>query len=219
MSSFIAHFRSTDHTEQSVSEHLQNVSRLAALHASKIGLAPAGELIGLLHDFGKYSGIFQNYLKSAEGIVDADADEFVDAHEFKGKIDHSTAGAQYVWRQLSQTGGVGLYAGQMLALCIASHHSGLIDCLSGAAANFGEDIFTRRMQKAVAKTHLDEVIQVADAGVLARAAELLGDPRLPDCIKLLASRIVAANRNRTIPMQQQLGLMVRFLFSCLIDAD
>jgi len=131
-SAFIAHCRKSDGAQQGVSHHLEDVSVLAGIYASKIGLGPAGELIGLLHDLGKYSQAFQNYLKSAEGVIDPDADEYVDAGALRGSIDHSTAGAQYVR--------LGPYAGQVLALCIASHHSGLIDCLSGNAVSLGEDI-------------------------------------------------------------------------------
>ena len=43
------------------------MSTLARENASKIGLACAGELIGLLHDLGKYSLEFLYYLRSAVG--------------------------------------------------------------------------------------------------------------------------------------------------------
>ena len=144
----LAHYRKSDAAEQSVSEHVRGVSSLAGIHASKIGLRGAAELIGLLHDFGKYSLAFQRYLKSAEGLINPDEDEWVDAGALKGKIDHSTAGSQYVWNHLSAKPGLGLDVGQMLAVCIASHHSGLIDCISAGNAGFGEDVFTRRMKKA-----------------------------------------------------------------------
>jgi hypothetical protein len=57
----------------------------------------------------------------------------------------------------------------MLALCIASHHSGLIDCISADSGKYGVDMFTRRMNKAGEKTHLEEVIRAA---ILARTEEL-----------------------------------------------
>lgn len=66
--------------------------------AEKIGLARQGELVGLLHDIGKYSDEFQTYLTSAVGLLNQDGDEeFVDAKGLKGKVDHSTAGAQVAW--------------------------------------------------------------------------------------------------------------------------
>jgi len=66
---FIAHIRKKDKKEQSVLEHVLSVSQIAAANASKIGLSKAGELIGLLHDFGKYSKAFQNYIGSATELI------------------------------------------------------------------------------------------------------------------------------------------------------
>jgi CRISPR-associated endonuclease/helicase Cas3 len=79
------------------------VAEIAKRHASKIGLEPQDELIGLLHDLGKYSNEFQSYLKSAVGLINQDEDEFVNARGLKGKVDHSTAGAQLVWEELCQS--------------------------------------------------------------------------------------------------------------------
>src|SRR5262249_32661931 len=138
---FVAHWRESDGAEQNVSDHLRGVSALAGIHASKLGLQQAGELIGLLHDLGKYSAEFQAYLKSATGLIDPDADEYVDAGQKKGKIDHSTAGAQYMWRELSAKPGLGKAAAQVLSLCVASHHSGLIDCISASDGSYGQDNF------------------------------------------------------------------------------
>ena len=76
----------------------------------KVDLGMQGEVIGLLHDLGKYSDEFQAYLQSAVGLINPDEDEFVDAKGLKGKVDHSTAGAQLIWRELSRqsrTGGIG----------------------------------------------------------------------------------------------------------------
>ena len=85
-----------------------------------------GELLGLLHDLGKYSTAFQSYIQSATGLLNQDEDEeFVDAAGLKGKIDHSTSGAQWVWQELAQKDALAHIAGQIMALCIASHHSGL----------------------------------------------------------------------------------------------
>ena len=114
---------------------------------------------------------------------------------------------------------MGVFAGQFLALCIASHHSGLIDCISADSKSCGDDIFTRRMRKPVEKTHLDEVLHAADPEILSRSVELLDDPNLLKGVESLARAILRANNNIPVPVQQQLGLIVRFLFSCLIDAD
>jgi CRISPR-associated endonuclease/helicase Cas3 len=191
--------------------------------AEKIGLADQGELIGLLHDLGKYSNEFQNYLKSAVGLLNQDEDEeFVDARGLKGKIDHSTAGAQFVWRELSKHGPWGQIVGQVLALCIASHHSGLIDCLTSDVTSLGEDAFGRRLSKPVERSHLHEALAKADDQVLSRAPKILSHPTMLPAVQEVMARIVRCTPGRydkSIVAQQHFGLLVRFLLSCLIDAD
>ena len=74
------------------------------VNGGTIFLDEVGELIGLLHDLGKYSKEFQDYINSALGNIDPDADDYVDAKGKKGKVDHSTAGAQAIWDELSKQG-------------------------------------------------------------------------------------------------------------------
>ncbi|WP_186406131.1 CRISPR-associated endonuclease Cas3'' [Candidatus Accumulibacter aalborgensis] len=210
----IAHWRASDSTPQYLHNHLQNVASISKVFSRKIRLEIAGELIGLLHDLGKYSKEFRDYINSALGLLNPDADDYVDSRSLKGKVDHSSAGAQYIWQFAAAKGPLEQQIGQVLALCIASHHSGLIDCLDPD----GEDTFGKRMQKAQEKTHLDEVTQVADECVLTRANELMNSPGLTKNVRELIQRI-AQHEPQRAPLQQQIGLAVRFLFSCLIDAD
>lgn len=202
-SRFIAHVREREPKEQTLEDHLVGVSRLAAEFAAKIGLREQGELLGLLHDFGKYSAAFQNYLRSAVGQFNQDEDEdWVDAKSLKGKVDHSTAGAQFVWQALVEKGPLELRVAQILSLCIASHHSGLIDCLDAD----GEDTFGRRMSKAKERTHLEEARQSADAHILIHGSELLASPGLVGGLRDLIRKILEKNQNLQIVQQHQLGL-------------
>lgn len=216
---FIAHQRSSAPKYQSLETHLLEVSDLAQFFAQKIGMGSAGALIGLLHDLGKYSLAFQNYIQSAVGILNPDEDaEYVDAKGLKGKIDHSSAGAQLVWQELSRQGSVGHFAAQIFALCIASHHSGLIDCLGMSAGQEATDTFSKRMQKADALTYLAEARAKMDATVQARLRQLLAMPELLTGIKRHAAAIEKRDNDQQI-RQFKFGLMTRFLFACLIDGD
>ncbi len=210
----IAHWRESDQTPQYLAEHLVNVSKYSFGFSKKIRLEVAGELIGLLHDLGKYSEDFRCYIHSALGLLNPDEDDYVDSQALKGKVDHSSAGAQFIWQTLSKRGKRESLIGQFLALCIASHHSGLIDCLDPE----GNDVFGKRMKKPEAKTHLEEVQVCADAEILARAHVLLDSPELIAETKNLLSGLKLKESNAR-PLLQQVGLAVRFLFSCLIDAD
>lgn len=219
---FVAHHRLKDDAWQSLPAHLTGVGAIAAMFTGKLGLQGMGELLGLLHDLGKYSQAFQVYLKSAIGGLNQDEDEdWVDAKALKGKVDHSSAGAQFAWHALGKGTRSEQIAGQILALCIASHHSGLIDCIGAKQDSFGEDLFNRRMRKATAHTHLEEVLQVADPHLLDRCRALLSEKNFVFRVDALWSEIVAHNKKAGSPQvaQQQFGLLVRFVFSCLIDAD
>ncbi len=224
---FLAHVRKVDGDTQSLAEHLQGVSILGKDLGAKIGLGLAGEVIGLLHDLGKYSQKFQNYLKSATGRLNPDEDEgYVDAKGLKGKIDHSTAGAQLIWQTLSEQDQLGQVVGQILALCIASHHSGLIDCLTSSPTEPTVNGFMRRMGKSDEKTHLAETLSKVENEISSRFKSIVANKDLLYSLKKSIHNINqnAPDRNDTDPSksivaQFQTGLLVRFLFSCLIDAD
>lgn len=98
---------------QRLEDHLEAVGGRAAEFSDMFGAADWGRLAGRLHDLGKCSAAFQDYLSAANGP---------DSHasEQRGMVDHSTAGAQFVVDQLP-------VLGHLLAYVIAGHHSGLLD--------------------------------------------------------------------------------------------
>ena len=132
----------------------------------------------------------------------------------KGKIDHASAGAQVLFRYFSDNGDVGLLTMQMLSLAIASHHSGLIDCL----APDGGNTFTKRMEKADEKTRYKECILNLDSDIKHEIDALLSDALL---VNLLNEKLplLAEEYDENDTRVFKLGLLTRFLFSCLIDAD
>jgi len=211
---FIAHFSEKDEQTQSLSIHLEEVSKLAGIFASKVGLKEQGELIGFLHDIGKASQEFKQYIESAVGITNPDEDDYVDAVSLKGKVDHSTAGAQFAYRTLIQYGNKGVFAAQILALCLASHHSGLIDCISSE----GIDAYSKRMSKQDEKSHVIEVF-----GKISDEVEifLLNRMKSKDFVQNLLDRFktlkTSSDSKKTLLFKY--GLMLRFIFSCLLDAD
>lgn len=58
--SYIAQVRKNG-DQQKLSDHLLGVALLASGNAAKLDLAMVGELLGILHDLGKYSTEFQIY--------------------------------------------------------------------------------------------------------------------------------------------------------------
>lgn len=94
---------------QTVKEHLENTAAIAHTAGQDAGLSNFAYIAGLFHDLGKYSARFQNKLDGASISVD-----------------HSTAGAQEIFR-LFQSDQKQKIIATLLAYCIAGHHSGLPD--------------------------------------------------------------------------------------------
>ncbi len=211
--SLIAHWRSWDKQAQMLLTHLTETSNLTERFAEKIGLPEVGKILGLLHDFGKASDEYQNYLRSAEGLLKPEQEEYVDYIAKRGKIDHSTAGAQLVFEKLFDRGHEGKLVAQVLALTVASHHSGLIDCLTPD----GNNNFQRRIEKSNEETHLNEarkkltVIEQQLNKTLAKPVEQTFFKKLSEEMKEQSSS------KATLAFKH--GLLTRFLLSCLLDAD
>src|SRR5690625_1271853 len=88
--SYIAHIRIEDKEEQSVKDHLLGVMKIAELHGSKIGIKHLAGLAGLLHDLGKVSSEFKDYIISAVYTPESAPS--------RGSVDHSTAGGKLLYK-------------------------------------------------------------------------------------------------------------------------
>ena len=213
----IAHVRQSDGLQQLLIDHLLETSIISGQLATKLNLGFVGELLGLMHDFGKYSRKFQKYLHDETGLFNPDLDD-EESTPNGSKVDHSTAGTQWVYRELRKFGaeqGIGELFGQMLGLCIASHHGeGLIDCLDGE----GNPKWIERFNKTDELTHLAECEQNADEVVQQKAHELAGENLIRNLLKAVKPILSDSTTNDKIK-EFYLGCLTRFLFSCLIDAD
>ena len=213
----IAHVRQSDGLQQLLIDHLLETSSISGQLAAKLNLGFVGELLGLMHDFGKYSRKFQKYIHDETGLFNPDLDD-EESTPNGSKVDHSTAGTQWVYRELRKFGaeqGIGELFGQMLGLCIASHHGeGLIDCLDGE----GNPKWIERFNKTDELTHLAECEQNANEAVQQKAKELAGENLIRSLLNAVKPILSDQATNNKIK-EFYLGCLTRFLFSCLIDAD
>lgn len=195
----VAHIRDSTKVVQSLEEHLVGTAELAERFIREIGIADVGTVIGLLHDLGKASQDFNDYIT---GKGDCS----------RGEIDHSTAGAQFLKEYAKKDDIYRNMAIEMMELAIASHHSGLIDCISIE----GEPVFTNRINKDVAKTNYNEALGRIDSSIIAMV-----NSSMDGAIDSLASTIVRICKSTKDLNSRmfRLGLLNRFLLSCLIDAD
>jgi len=164
---------------------LVEVANLAAGFASTFGAEDWGGAAGLWHDLGKFSQAFQGYLTSAA------ADDYHGA-ECRGKIDHTSAGAQYAVSELQ-------ILGHLLAYPIAGHHAGLLDAISDGAC------LGKRLGKEV-----DQWSHGLDRLPLATPPS-----QLPGFLLDALSR----RRDDPVGAAFSFAFFTRMLFSCLVDAD
>lgn len=81
----LAHIHKESGREQTLLLHSEKVATFCAEFCAKIGLKNLGELTGLLHDSGKATQAFQEYLQLGD-------------ESMRGEILHSFCGARYSWQ-------------------------------------------------------------------------------------------------------------------------
>ncbi len=214
---YLAHARKDEGTGEwlihLLEDHLTETAELAEKFAVKIGLNQVGKLLGLIHDLGKYSFIFQCYIKSATGLLCPGDESYVNHKKLRGQIDHSTAGAQWISDSLKEEVKIGKLLKEVAALCALSHHSGLIDVFDIA----GEDKLSSRLNKDFDFTHYHEVKDKVDSSIAKAISEIVNSTKKKEQLRVVISRIHECFDNPIRSFCK--GFLARFLFSCLIDAD
>ena len=104
----------TVHT-QTVYDHLLGTARRAAQCLRSAGLEQAGYLAGLLHDMGKYTAEFQQYLAAEDPRK-------------RGSVIHTFQGCRYLMEHFHREHAA---CAELLAFAVGAHH-GLFDCVDGA---------------------------------------------------------------------------------------
>ena len=178
MAEYIAHI--SEGRIQTVREHLLGTAELAGQFGSSMRLEKETEHMAKYHDAGKLGDDFQAYILG----------------KHKGRVDHSTAGAQLLYRQRDKLG----VLATLLALCIAGHHCGIPD-LGNSKTDMGStSTFYGRMKKQV--TDIRSRLEVFDVSGI--------------------NDLNASNINRFISKSDtvmDIMLLTRMLYSCLVDAD
>ena len=195
----IAHIRNINGVEeQSLREHCLETAALSGRYASSVGAKNIGVLQGKLHDAGKIPQSFQDYIRN---ISDAK----------RGDIDHSYAGAKYIC-SFAESSDAGKYhdVSRLIAHTIISHH-GLHDWIDGN----NKDYCATRIQK---NEGYDQIL--AHLGEIVSNDELLSlFEHAAEEYNVLEAKIRKLCARSKIAYTFYLGMLERFLQSCLIDAD
>lgn len=137
---FPAHIRLEDgggEAVQTVSTHLRNTAKYAKEALGKAGLENAAYVAGLIHDVGKYTGEFAEYIRTASrgGQVR------------RGSVNHTFAGVRYLLANYHKSGeemDFAAVAAELLGYAAGAHH-GLFDCVD----EHGKSGFDRRMDEKI----------------------------------------------------------------------
>ena len=209
----ISRNREKDHKEQLLSTHCHNVSHLCTTYAWPLGLPATGELLGLLHDFGKSTETFAKYVREKN----------------VKKQNHAFLGLWYVYRHWYPKGSqedsvsskIQKETAQILALCIYGHHAGLPDCLGPDKESFVYEC--RRAERFVQQEEMQNAqVPLNENQRLYLEAERNFHKQIASEEKLneLFAKACLELENLNLPEDGFThGMIVRFLFSILIDAD
>ena len=192
---------------QSLEEHLSAVARLCRMFLGGCGFEKTGNLLGLLHDVGKYSVQFQNYIQSIGGILKPGAPGYLpDAENMRGKIPHAEVGAWFFEKVYARNVFPDVKA--ILEMPVVYHHA------------FPEDIFTPSGETPFYdkkpenfKYELPALFERIDAGVKTEIERLIREGGFLGEI----SAFVRLHNKTADPFE--CGLLLRMLYSSLIDAD
>ncbi|MEC0329617.1 CRISPR-associated helicase Cas3' [Paenibacillus macerans] len=195
---YIAHVRELDKEIQTIKTHLLGVQRLTEQFGEKLGLKHVAGLAGLLHDLGKYSDKFQQY-------IDVVAFHPELPQPKRGEVDHSTAGGRLLFSLLhhKESTFCEKLLAEIVGNAIISHHSNLQDYLSPEI----KSDYLRRVQD----TNLPEY----ELAVERFFQDTMSKEELINYIHVAVDELEQST-NRT-PTQS--FFVTKYIFSCLIDAD
>lgn len=198
----IAHIRDND--VQTIGEHLKNVSNMSSRIGALYNLENTCYLAGILHDIGKLNPEFQDYIQNANNKTK------------KGKIDHSTYGARLIYEEFGKSNDIfECVTVEIISLVIMSHHGGLQDFLSP----YGESDFLRRNLDKGSKLPYFEEIKTQffkeicsqnDFKKLWKKSVM----EITEHFKNIQHSKLGLERS-----QFHIGLLVKLIFSILIEAD
>ena len=142
---YIAHVKKLDNGQWDephfLEEHLRETAELAAKFADDFNSHEWGYALGFLHDCGKATLEWKNYLKRKSGYDEEASSEAL------GRVEHSGPSAKLAEEIFGKT------IGRPLSFCIAGHHAGLPDWIgSGSQA-----VLAYRLQNSKTKDICEEL--------------------------------------------------------------
>ena len=192
---------------QSVDEHLEHVGDYCKVNAEKIGMGSCGVLAGITHDIGKYNQEFADYIRIKHENPDLN---------IKGP-DHSTVGAFYIHTLIKdKTNTMQLLTAQIISMAVMWHHGGLRDIRNF----FGDSPYLDRLKKAKRPENNEMYCGLIDEFHNHFPREKV-EEIFDSAVKEIAEIVKKTGENVSNKSERIfcLGMVCRYLYSCLIDAD
>jgi len=196
----IARIRRPDGKRQSISEHSRSTARLARRFLEQAGLGHTAGLTALLHDMGKSTQAFFDYLLYAVEHPD----------EKKSGPPHAPAGAIFAYERWFHGDPWQKRAAQLISMAIGAHHAGLPDCLDpGGASKYLSALSQQRKDE----IHYGEAVQNF-------LREVAGAEELDGLFAMACGEVRSFLELPDGPAKPfQAGMLARLLLSALVDAD
>lgn len=199
----IAHIRENDKQVQTVESHLLEVKGLAESFGEKLGVRHIAGLAGMLHDLGKYTDEFREYILEAINNPDAPPK--------RGSVDHSTAGGKLLYELFHSGAKTDPYKGivaEIVGNAIISHHSYLKDFLN---QDLESNYLNRVRDKELAE--FEKTKQAFFEHVMTETKFYNYVDKAAEELERYLAKESVENWGR------QLMFLTKFIFSALIDAD
>lgn len=202
---YLAHIRlekDKPPVNQALHIHNRNCAQIASA-ANVAGLKNAAYLAGLLHDMGKYTEEFQDYLKRAA------SGEKVQ----RGSVNHTFAGVRFAFERwhTAQEPTLRNMVCEIIAVAAGAHH-GLFDCIDPE----GEDGLLHRLSFDDARYHeaMERfLLHCAQADELDRLFDA-AEAEIASAMESIKTYVTSEGEMRFC-----LGLLVRMLLSAVIGGD
>ena len=189
---------------QTCTEHSRSVADLAKGLLVPCGLGSAGYLAGLLHDCGKFTDEFDEY------IIKASNNESV----HKGSVIHTFAGVRCIMELFHSANGQSMedIAAEIIAVCIGSHH-GLMDLWDERH----QSGFEHRLKHQPAYDHRAIASFYEECAAKGEIEQLFSEAT-KEIISYFQLRLHAYVRSQE-ELCYALGLLARLITSAIVEAD
>ena len=211
MKTYPAHIRKQNDAfeVQTVEEHLRNTARIAAADLKRVGLYNTAYLTGLVHDLGKYTDDFADYINMAAKGEDVK----------RGSINHTFAGVNAMLNKYhcEDADAFDCLLSEIIAYAAGAHH-GQFGCIDkDGVSGFEHRLKNKENFDAPIKTFYKNCSTENEISELAKKAS----QEMKDKIAIIHGKTKDSSdkKKRDNERQFYIGFLARLVLSALVDGD